>query len=154
MFTGEKIGNVSLKNRWIMLAMHTGYAEGNALGEREIAFYEERAKGGVGAITMVLGVNNAGSLQNMHHAEELQEESLRGLAQMLHSYDCKLIVQLFHCGRGENGENHNGKSLLAPSAVASSIFKTEPVEMTPEDLGIQNARSQRLHCFARTQGLI
>ncbi len=35
---------LELKNRWIMLAMHTGFATGNALTERDYAFYEVRAR--------------------------------------------------------------------------------------------------------------
>ena len=45
-FTPFRLRELELKNRWIMLAMHTGFATGNALTERDYAFYEERAKGG------------------------------------------------------------------------------------------------------------
>ena len=43
-------------------------------------------------------------------------------------------MQLFHCGRNESAKNHGEKPLLAPSAVASPIFRTEPQEMTAEEL--------------------
>ena len=101
-FSSAKIRNLELKNRWIMLVMHTGFAEGDALTEREYAFYEERAKGGAAAVTMVLGVNGAGALKKMYHADTLDGNSLKTLAERLHAYDCKLIVQLFHCGRNES----------------------------------------------------
>lgn len=133
-FSSYKIRQLELKNRWIMLAMHTGFAEGNALSEREFAFYEERAKGGASAVTMVLGVNESGSLKGMYHADTLDEESLRTLSDRVHAHDCKLIVQLFHCGRNESEKNHGEKPLFAPSSVASSIFQTEPKEMTKADL--------------------
>ena len=133
-FSSAKIRNLELKNRWIMLAMHTGFAEGDTLTEREYAFYEERAKGGAAAVTMVLGVNDAGALKGMYHADTLDGNSLQTLAERLHQYDCKLIVQLFHCGRNESRKNHGEKPLLAPSPVASPIFREEPLEMTEEDL--------------------
>lgn len=133
-FSSAKIRNLELKNRWIMLAMHTGFAEGDALTEREYAFYEERAKGGAAAVTMVLGVNNVGALKGMYHADTLDGNSLKTLAERLHVHDCKLIVQLFHCGRNESRKNHGEKPLLAPSPVASPIFREEPQEMTEEDL--------------------
>lgn len=133
-FTPFKLREVELKNRWIMLAMHTGFAAGNALTERDYAFYEERAKGGAAAVTVLLAVNEAGALKGMYDAETVERESLRTLADRLHTQDCKLIVQLFHCGRNESGKNHGEKPLLAPSAVASPIFRTEPQEMTAEDL--------------------
>ena len=133
-FTPFQIRNIELKNRWIMLAMHTGFAEGKALTERDYAYYEERAKGGAAAVTCLLAVNEAGALKGMYDAETVDKESLKTLAERVHAHDCKLIVQLFHCGRNESEKNHGEKPLLAPSAVASSIFKTEPKEMTAEEL--------------------
>lgn len=133
-FTPLQIRNLELKNRWIMLAMHTGFAEGNALSERDFAFYEARAKGGAAAVTCLLAVNAAGALKGMYDAEEVDAESLRILAERIHAHDCRLIVQLFHCGRNESAKNHGEKPLLAPSAVPSPIFRTEPQEMTAANL--------------------
>ncbi|MBO5150421.1 MAG: hypothetical protein J6B66_09340, partial [Anaerotignum sp.] len=98
-FTPFKIKDIELKNRWIMLAMHTGFAEGNALTERDYAYYEERAKGGAAAVTCLLAVNETGALKGMYDAETVDKESLKTLADRVHAHDCKLIVQLFHCGR-------------------------------------------------------
>ena len=64
-FTPFVIRNIELKNRWIMLAMHTGFAEGNALTEKDYAYYEERAKGGAAAVICLLAVNQAGALKGM-----------------------------------------------------------------------------------------
>ena len=125
-FTPFRLRELELKNRWIMLAMHTGFATGNALTERDYAFYEERAKGGAAAVTVLLAVNEAGALKGMYDAETVEKESLRTLAERVHAHDCRLIVQLFHCGRNESAKNHGEKPLLAPSAVASSIFRAEP----------------------------
>lgn len=133
-FTPFRLRELELKNRWILLAMHTGFATGNALTERDYAFYEERAKGGAAAVTVLLAVNEAGALKGMYDAETVEKESLRTLVERIHAHDCRLIVQLFHCGRNESAKNHGEKPLLAPSAVASPIFKAEPQEMTAEDL--------------------
>ena len=152
-FSSAKIRNLELKNRWIMLAMHTGFAEGDALTEREYAFYEERAKGGAAAVTMVLGVNDAGALKGMYHADTLDGNSLQTLAERLHQYDCKLIVQLFHCGRNESRKNHGEKPLLAPSAVASPIFREEPQEMTEEDLLQTKADFAKAAAFCKENGV-
>ena len=131
-FTPFRLRELELKNRWIMLAMHAGFATGNALTERDYAFYEERAKGGAAAVTVLLAVNEAGALKGMYDAETVEKESLRTLAERVHAHDCRLIVQLFHCGRNESAKNHGEKPLHAPSAVASPIFRTEPQEMTAE----------------------
>ena len=133
-FTPFQIKDVTLKNRWIMLAMHTGFAGGTALTERDYAYYEERAKGGAAAVTCLLAVNEAGALKGMYDAETVDKESLKTLAERVHAHDCKLIVQLFHCGRNESTRNHGDKPLLAPSVVPSPIFRAEPQEMTMDDL--------------------
>ncbi|MDO4530473.1 MAG: FAD-dependent oxidoreductase, partial [Bacillota bacterium] len=133
-FTPFQIRELELKNRWIMLAMHTGFAEGNALTERDYAYYEERAKGGAAAVTCLLAVNQAGALKGMYDAETVDRDSLKVLADRIHAHDCKLIVQLFHCGRNESERNHGDRPLLAPSVVTSPIFRAEPKEMTEEDL--------------------
>ena len=42
------LGNLTLKNRIIMAGMHTEFGRDGYLTERELAYYEERAKGGAG----------------------------------------------------------------------------------------------------------
>ena len=69
-----------------------------------------------------------------YDAETVDKESLKTLADRVHAHDCKLIVQLFHCGRNESAKNHGDKPLLAPSVVPSPIFRAEPQEMTADDL--------------------
>lgn len=151
-FSSYRIRDLEFKNRLIMLAMHTGFAEGNEMTERDFAFYEERAKGGAAAVTMVLGVNDAGALHGMYHADTLQPESLRTLANRVQAHGCRLIVQLFHCGRNENAKQHRGQPLWAPSAVASPIFRTEPQEMTAEVLEQTKADFVKAACFCKENG--
>ncbi len=134
LYSTFQVKNLVFKNRWIMLAMHTGFAEGNAISQRELAFYEERAKGGAAAITLVIAVNAAGKLKGMHDARNLSVESLQELSARIHQHDCKLIVQLFHCGRNESQKDHGKRPLFAPSPVPSPIFKAEPMEMDADEL--------------------
>jgi 2,4-dienoyl-CoA reductase-like NADH-dependent reductase (Old Yellow Enzyme family) len=47
-WTPLRIGSITVKNRIVMTAMTSNYAEDHILSERHIAFYRERAKGGVG----------------------------------------------------------------------------------------------------------
>lgn len=135
LYSPMKLKGLELKNRWVMLAMHNGYTTDNIISEREIAFYEARAKGGAAAITVVMGVNTDGALKGMLNAETMQDWSgIERLAQILHQYDCKLFVQLFHCGRNERARDRDNRPVLAPSAVASTIFKNMPKEMTEQDM--------------------
>ena len=63
--TPFKINNMELKNRIIMLVMHTGFSTGGQLTDQDMAFFEERAKGGAAAITQVCGVSDYGAADNM-----------------------------------------------------------------------------------------
>jgi 2,4-dienoyl-CoA reductase-like NADH-dependent reductase (Old Yellow Enzyme family) len=45
-WTPLNIGSITVKNRIVMTAMTSNYAEDHILSERHIAFYRERAKGG------------------------------------------------------------------------------------------------------------
>jgi len=45
-WTPLRIGSITVKNRIVMTAMTSNYAEDHILSERHIAFYRERAKGG------------------------------------------------------------------------------------------------------------
>jgi 2,4-dienoyl-CoA reductase-like NADH-dependent reductase (Old Yellow Enzyme family) len=47
-WTPLRIGSITVKNRIVMTAMTSNYAEDHILSERHIAFYRERAKGGAG----------------------------------------------------------------------------------------------------------
>ncbi len=135
LYTPMNLNGLELKNRWVMLAMHNGYTTDNTMSDREIAFYEARAKGGAAAITVVIGVNTSGTLKGMLNAQTMTDWSgVERLAKALHNYDCKLMIQLFHCGRNERVADHADRPLLAPSPIPSPIFKNTPKEMTKEDM--------------------
>lgn len=130
-FEPGSINKMMLKNRVIMTAMHLGYEF-----EKEKAFYIERAKGGTAAITTVVGVRPEGTYRNMLCAGEETGKKLKNLASALHSYDCKLIVQLFCAGRnGAKGMMAEPDlEPMAPSCVKSGIYKYLPKEMTLRDI--------------------
>ena len=50
LYTPARLGKLELENRWIMLAMHTGYAdEDGSFSRRDLEFYRARAGGGAAA---------------------------------------------------------------------------------------------------------
>ncbi len=94
------IGKLKTKNRIVMAAMgaHGLHEPGGDWGDRYIAYYEARAKGGVGLITTeTTFVSQAlepftKGLFNL--ASDKHLASMQRLAKTLHSYDCKLSIQL------------------------------------------------------------
>ncbi len=129
LFTPGKIGNMSLKNRSIMTA--AGLEMNGLQGETTpqlLAFYEARAKGGVAAI--ISGVcrvskdetgASAGQRQmRMDSDDQIQQH--KQVADLLHSYNCKYIVQLQHPGNATNPRSTNGKTPVSSSTTPSLIY--------------------------------
>ncbi len=135
-YTGQCLGNMELKNRWIMLAMHTGYGDDNGeISKRDIDFYRERAKGGAAAITLVGAVNQEGCSNRMHRLDsDIYNEGLQECADIMHREDCKAIMQLFHAGRNNNENSGNSMKPVCPSPVPSPIYRAVPREMSEEDI--------------------
>ena len=104
LFSPVRIGRVEIKNRVAMTAMGVNLAAaGGGVNDDIIAFYEARARGGVGLI--VSGVcrimDGAGASEACQlaarNSEDLQE--LERLIDAVHKYGTKMFVQLHHPGR-------------------------------------------------------
>lgn len=100
LFEPGYIGKLKIKNRIVLAAMgaHGLHESDGDWGERYRAYYEARAAGGVGLITTeTTFVSQAlepftKGLFNL--ASDKHLESMRKLAASLHSYDCRLSIQL------------------------------------------------------------
>lgn len=135
LFEPARIGTMELKNRILMLPMHTLFSKDNHLTQRDVAFYQKRMEGGVAAIIGVGYVTRRGGQKDML---SLAEDSFipegQRLADLAHSYDCKFIMQLFHCGRNGNPDTLAGMQPQSASRVPSSIYRGDPEEMSLEDI--------------------
>lgn len=100
LFNRGRIGALELKNRIIMAAMGIRglVDEDGDWGERVRAFYEARARGGVGLITTEMAFVTRAlepvSKYLFDFSSDKHIASLSHLARTLHAYDCKLSVQL------------------------------------------------------------
>jgi len=94
------IGNLKIKNRILMAPMgaHGLHESGGDWGDRYIAYYEARAAGGVGIITtettFVTQALEPFTKDLFNLASDKHLASMRRLAEALHSYECKLSIQL------------------------------------------------------------
>lgn len=134
-FTPLALGNTELKNRWIMLAVHTGYGEiDGRYSERDFAFYRKRANGGMSAITLVAAVSKVGAQYRNHRMDSDEyDQGLKKVCDIIHEGGAKVCMQLFHSGRN-NHSSVIGCRPWAPSEIASPIYKELPKEMTEEDI--------------------
>ncbi len=104
LFEEGQIGDLTVKNRTVMVGMEVGVAEyDGSAGERYKRYFEERARGGVGLIiTGVCRVNNKHGVAGpgqlaLTHDRHIQP--LKNTVDAVHKYDAKFIVQLHHPGR-------------------------------------------------------
>jgi 2,4-dienoyl-CoA reductase-like NADH-dependent reductase (Old Yellow Enzyme family)/thioredoxin reductase len=139
LFSEGKIGNLILKNRVIMPAMGTflSSAEGEVT-DHQIAYYEERAKGGVGLIiTEVTAVDyTLGKCGPVHPRVDDPKyiPMLYRLANTIHKYDAKIFVQLSHAGRQTDSTLIGGGQSVAPSPIPCEIYGNIPRELTAEEI--------------------
>ena len=130
LFQKGKIGKLELRNRIIMEPLAVGAAEADqTIGEDMIAYYLERAKGGVALIIAEnTRVNDMHGVAAQHQVSVARDEHiapLKKLADALHAENTKLFVQLHHPGR-ETFSNLNGnKPVVAPSSVPCGVCQQE-----------------------------
>ncbi len=135
-----KIGSHQLKNRVIMGSMHTGLEEEWDGFDKLIAFYKQRAQGGVAMIiTGGVSPNCRGRLApfSAQLSYWWQLGKYKRLTAAIQAYDCKVCLQILHAGRYA----HHPFS-AAPSAIQAPISRFKPSEMSVKqiDATIQDYR--------------
>jgi 2,4-dienoyl-CoA reductase-like NADH-dependent reductase (Old Yellow Enzyme family) len=103
LFSKGKIGNLVLKNRVIMPAMGTNLGGPNGeVTDHQIAYYEERAKGGTGLIiveyTSIDYDYGRSTFNQLRIDEDRFIPGIHRLATAVQKYGAKLFVQLQHSG--------------------------------------------------------
>jgi 2,4-dienoyl-CoA reductase (NADPH2) len=96
------LGFTKLSNRILMGSMHTGLEEDKPDLSRLAAYFEARAKGGVGLmVTGGIAPNWKGSLSPFAAKMTTKKEARkhRIITDAVHKYDSKICMQILHAGR-------------------------------------------------------
>lgn len=114
------IGPLELRNRMVMTAMGTMLAEeGGLCSERLRAYYEERAKGGVGLIIMgSVGVGypvGASMPRPVAISTDAHIPGIRAVAEAVHAHGAKLALQLHFAGLVAMEDMLAGRPVWTPS---------------------------------------
>ncbi|MFZ3172380.1 MAG: NAD(P)/FAD-dependent oxidoreductase [Carboxydocellales bacterium] len=137
LFSPFKIGSLELRNRIVMPPMGTGYPgpEGQVT-QQMIAYFAERAKGGVGLIiTEGFAVFDMGKCCPSFLASRDEFiPQMKELTSVVHSYGAKIGKQIWHPGRQTTQEIMKGKPVVAPSPVPSPVGGLVPDELTEEGI--------------------
>jgi len=136
------LGFTTLKNRVLMGSMHTGLEEVKNGYQRMAAYFEERAKGGVGLIvTGGIAPNRQGWVApfSSRLTNKRVARKHRKITEAVHKYDGKICMQILHSGR-------YGYHPLAVSAsnIKSPISMFKPKALT--ERGVQNTINDYVKC--------
>lgn len=138
LFEKGRIGPLTIRNRAVMSPMGTDLADtnGNA-SPRLIAYYAERAKGGIGLIiNEYTGVDDVDSIPTQHNLRIAQDYNVKAaeeLVRTVHQYGAKIFAQLHH-GGATSKSAFTGRQNLSPSGVPMAPGGEVPREMTLEDI--------------------
>ncbi|AZO96243.1 FAD-dependent oxidoreductase [Halocella sp. SP3-1] len=138
LFSKGKIASIESKNRIVMTAMgnHLANADGT-VSEADLAFYGARAKGGVGIIfTECAYVDTQGKGNNCQISVENDNciSGLEKLANEVHQYGSKIVVQIYHPGRQGISAINGNEPMLAPSSIECQTVHQPTRAMTKEEI--------------------
>jgi 2,4-dienoyl-CoA reductase (NADPH2) len=136
LFESIKINQLELKNRICMPAMHMNMAVNFEVSDQLIDFYAERARGGVGIITVGYATVDeySGNAANIGAHKDEFIPGLKRLARVIQENGARAAVQINHAGRYNFSFFLDGKQAVAPSAVPSRMTRETPRELTIEEI--------------------
>jgi len=136
LFESIFIGNLEVKNRIYLPAMHLNMAADYLITEQLIDFYAERARGGVGMISVGYATVDdlSGSTLNIGAHDDAFIPGLTDLADGIKQNGSCCAVQLNHAGRYNFSFFTGGKTPVAPSAIPSRLTKETPRELTIDEI--------------------
>lgn len=153
MFSPIQIGTVTVPNRFVVPPMGNNFANTDGtLSDRSAAYYEARAKGGFGLITIestVVYSQAKGGPRKPCLFTDDTVDSFKRTIDRCHRYGAKVSIQLQHAGP-EGNSKLTGFPLKAASPMAShcggeipEAMPTEEVYRLIECYGDAAARAQR-----------
>jgi 2,4-dienoyl-CoA reductase-like NADH-dependent reductase (Old Yellow Enzyme family)/thioredoxin reductase len=133
MFEFGSMGPLRVKNRLVMAPMGTRLAnEVGGVSQRQIDYYAERAKGGVGTIIVeITGVDfpvGVASPKTLTIHDNIYIGGHNDLVEAVHAFGARIISQLGHVGR--NRRAVYGAHPVAPSPIPCKFFGVVPRELT------------------------
>lgn len=137
MFSPVQIGTVTVLNRFVVPPMGNNLANTDGtLSDRSLSYYQARAKGGFGLITIestVVYREAKGGPRKPCLFSDDTVESFRRVADACHAYGAKVSIQLQHAGP-EGNSALTGYPLKAASAMPASAGREIPEAVSNEEV--------------------
>lgn len=137
MFTPIQIGNLKVKNRFVVSPMVVNYctSDGRAT-ETYIAYHEERAKGGWGLIVTEDYAVDPGGKAFVGIGGLWEDGQIPGHAELtkrVHDHGAAIFAQIYHAGR-QSARGVIGTDAVAPTAIPCPFTLEMPHELTVEEI--------------------
>lgn len=136
LFTPIKIGNLEIKNRFMMAPMENGHAAfGGGINDNIVAFLVERAKNDVGIImsgSIAVTPEGRGLPTQLCTYDEKNIPGMKTLVDEIHKAGSLMGAQLYHAGRQATAAV-TGIQPIAPTAMPCAILGNDPREMESDD---------------------
>ncbi len=132
----HKIGGHTIKNRVWMSAHATLLVRDHLFTDEHVSYYVERAKGGVGIITMEAMAVHETTQPYKGKAFAFDPRMIpqyQKIADAVHPYGTKILAQPWHRGRQTNSVT-SGVPVWAPSSVPCAVYREMPHVMSAEDI--------------------
>jgi len=150
-----KLRNTLVRNRMVLAAHQTNFAEDNLPSERHLSYYARRAQGGVGLIVI--------EQQVVHPSDYPYQMAIFGfdervvpwyhrIAAAVKGHGAHLLAQLNHNGQ-QSSSNLSQGSVWAPSPFPDVISREVPKQMEVEDIQEVVEGFARVARHAREGGL-
>jgi 2,4-dienoyl-CoA reductase-like NADH-dependent reductase (Old Yellow Enzyme family) len=136
LFEPITLGNVEIRNRVVMTGHGTGMAKDYLPTDQHVAYYRERAMGGVGLIGMAFPQIHPTSQDVPGEPRAWMPEIVPGLAKIadaVHEHGARVVMQLGHGGR-QGHSTFTERALWGPSNTPCPFNLEMPKEMELEDV--------------------
>jgi 2,4-dienoyl-CoA reductase (NADPH2) len=136
LFAPIQIGNLTLRNRIVMPAMHLNFSTDSMVNEKVKVFYRLRSEGGAGLLQIgPCPINKeAGGEFMLGIDDDKYVPGLKELSQTIHDAGAKCGIQLYHAGRYTYSFFIEGKQPPSASATVSGLTHEQSREMTLDEI--------------------
>jgi 2,4-dienoyl-CoA reductase-like NADH-dependent reductase (Old Yellow Enzyme family) len=136
LFEPITLGRVEIRNRIVMTGHGTGMAKDYLPTDQHVAYYRERAMGGVGLIGMAFPQIHPTSQDVPGEPRAWLPEIVPGLqriTKVIHAQGARIVMQLGHGGR-QGHSTFTERALWGPSNTPCPFNLEMPKEMETEDI--------------------
>ena len=136
LFSPLTLGPVTIQNRIVSTSHQTTLVHDHLPTDDLIAYHQARARGGAGLIVIEATATHPSGLLTAHTIGGYLPEIVpvfQRLSEAVHAHGTRLFCQLFHGGREQISVGPRAPA-VAPSAIPSARFKTEPRALTVREI--------------------